>query len=210
MNKRDRARLTMAESTDHFLDDNEDEVKELPRITETKTGLELKIEDANKAAEDADDAEGNTEKKEAARVTLIEKAMEVIKSLILLATFTEDVKLLNKADIPYSTLDNMSMKALATRCAVVLKMAKKNDATAYRQTPEKMAALEKALKDFKAVVTTPRLAIAERKEANARLSDCIDDAVDLLNDKMDKIMDLIEKENPKLYNEYKAVRIIIG
>ena len=210
MNKRDRARLTMVESTNQFLAENEAEVKDLPRYADTKSDLELKIEAANKAAVDADDGAGDAAKKEVARVALVDAASEVLKPIKLMAVYTNDVKLENKADIPLSTLDNMSVKALSTRCRVVLKLAKAQDATEYGQTPEKIAVLEQVSKNFKVLVAKPRLAIAERKEANARLSDCIDDAVDVLNDKMDLTMALIEKENPKLYNAYNAVRIIIG
>ena len=36
MNKRDRARLTMSENANQFLDENEAEVKDLPRYADTK------------------------------------------------------------------------------------------------------------------------------------------------------------------------------
>jgi transcriptional regulator with XRE-family HTH domain len=210
MNKRDRARLTMSENTNQFLDENEAEVKDLPRYADTKSDLELKIEAANKAAVDADDGAGDAAKKEVARVALVDAASEVLKPIKLMAVYTNDVKLENKADITNSTLDNMSMKALATRCGVVLELANAIDATEYGQTPEKIALLEQVSTDFKVLVTKPRLAIAERKEANARFSDCVDDTVDVLNEKMDLTIDLLEKENPELYNAYQAVRIIVG
>lgn len=210
MNKRDRARLTMTENTNQFLTENEGELQGLPKFPEAKSELAVTIGAANKAAVDADGVAGDAAKKEAARVALIVATTEVLKPMKLMAVYTDDVKLENQVDISYSTLDTMSVKAVSTRCKVVLELAKKKDATEYGQTPEKIAALEQASEDFKVMVTQPRLSVAERKEANARLADCIDDAVDVLNEKMDRIMDLIERENPELYNAYKAVRIIIG
>lgn len=210
MNKRDRARLTMTENTNQFLTENEGELQGLPKFTEAKSELAVTIGAANKAAVDADGVAGDAAKKEAARVALIVATTEVLKPMKLMAVYTDDVKLENQVDISYSTLDTMSVKAVSTRCKVVLELAKKKEATEYGQTPEKIAALEQASEDFKVMVTQPRLSVAERKEANARLADCIDDAVDVLNDKMDRIMDLIERENPELYNAYRAVRIIIG
>lgn len=101
MNKRDRARLTMAENSDQFLDNNLAEVKELPRFAETKSKLEQSIEGANEAAKDADDTDGDSDKKEAVKDELLEAAMEVITPIKLLAKFNNDPLLLNKADNPY-------------------------------------------------------------------------------------------------------------
>ena len=131
MNKKDRARLTMSENTNQFLDENDAEVKDLPRYADTKSDLELKIEAANKAAVDADGGVGDAAKKEVARAALVDAASEVLKPIKLMAVYTNDVKLENQVDISYSTLDNMSMKALATRCEVVLELAKAIDATEY-------------------------------------------------------------------------------
>lgn len=210
MNENDRNRKNMVDTTDNWLTDNTSQLEMLPRFTETKTALELKVEEANAAAKDADEGGGESEKKLAAKELLIKTTREALKPVVLMATFTDDIELLNKVEITKSTLNKMSGQQLVIRCNVALSLINAHDATADGQTPEKIADLDQAITAYKAVATAPRKSIAERKEANARFSDCVDDAVALLNSKMDKVMDMIEYTNPQLYNEYEAVRIIVG
>ena len=212
MNIRSRIRLNMLDTTNQWLNDNDAKLNGLPRFPETKTELRQQVSEAKQAAKDADDGVGNSEKKAAAKNLLVATAIEVIKPLKLLATFTGDIKLLNMADITPSTLKTMGMQAISTRCDIVLGLARTHvqDAEEYRLSDEKINALDKALEAFNAVATTPRLAIADRKEANERLADSIDAAMDILTDKLDLIMDLLETVDGERYNEYKVVRTIVG
>ena len=212
MNKRGRIRLNMIDSTDQWLDGNNSKLVVLPMFTETHSELKLEVGQAHEAAKDADEGAGITEKKAAAKTKLVAATMEVIKPLKLLATFSGDIELLNKADVLKSTLTTMGRQALSTRCGVMLSLAgdQLKEGKPYKLTTAKISALENALEDFNKVASSPRIGITDRKEANERLADSIDEAMDILNDKMDLIMDLLETTDPELFNRYKAVREIVG
>lgn len=210
MTKRERIQLNMIKSSDAWLKKNETSLETIPKYTEAKAELELTIEAAGEAAEQADQGGGSAEKKEENRTRLIDAAMEALNPLVLKAAYIKDVQLLNQTEFVISTFNKMTVEGLSTRCNVLLDLVEANDATEYGQTPELITEFDEALKAYNAVASIPRLSIAERKVANARLSEFIDDAMDILNDKMDRSMKLIKKTNPKLYEEYEAVRIIIG
>ena len=212
MNKRGRIRLDMIDSTDQWLDGNNSKLVVLPMFAETHGELKQEVGQAHEAAKDADDGAGSVELKAAAKTKLVAAAMEVIKPLKLLGTFTGDIELLNKADVSKSALDIMGRQALITRCGVMLSLAgdQLKEGKPFKLTTAKVSALENALEDFIKAASSPRLGITDRKEANERLADSIDEAVDILNDKMDLIMDLLETTDPELFNRYKAVREIVG
>ena len=159
MNKRGRIRLDMIDSTDQWLDGNNSKLVVLPMFTETHSELKQEVGQAHEAAKDADDGAGSVELKAAAKTKLVAAAMEVIKPLKLLATFSGDIELLNKADVLKSTLTTMGRKALSTRCGVMLSLAGDHlkEGKPYKLTTAKISDLENALEGYNRVASSPRL-----------------------------------------------------
>ncbi|TLX72618.1 hypothetical protein E9993_17430 [Labilibacter sediminis] len=79
----------------------------------------------------------------------------------------------------------------------------------YGLTEDIKKQLDEEIEEFKSVVLEPRQLINERKTNNELIVDYIGDAAELLEDKIDPLMELFN-EHPLFYPEYKAARMIIN
>lgn len=79
----------------------------------------------------------------------------------------------------------------------------------YGQSPEDVNQLKTEIDEYAAVIAAPRSAIVTRAQARQELTELVNQANDLLRNKVGRLIKLFETDNPKLYTSYKVARVIV-
>ncbi|MGQ1890748.1 hypothetical protein ACT29H_09925 [Thermophagus sp. OGC60D27] len=154
---------------------------------------------------------GLTQEKAAARERLIKATMLVVRILKAYATFSDNESLLENIDFTLSSLSRISEQKLLARAQKVIQEAEAclTEAEPYGLTTEKMDELTAAFKEFDERQSTIRKAIVVRKNISEQVEALMEEADDLLKDKIDIILELASNDHPELYNQYLGAREII-
>jgi predicted nucleic acid-binding Zn-ribbon protein len=154
---------------------------------------------------------GISQTKAEAREELETVSVEVIRMLKVYAAFSNNHVLLNEIDFTESQLKRSSEQVLLVRSNKVMKQgqAVQLDAEPYGLTTEKLNQLETSIQNFDTKQTVVRNAIVNKKNAGEQLEAHMDEADDLLKDKLDLLMDLVGNTKPILHQQYKGVRVIV-
>ncbi|MCU4163598.1 hypothetical protein [Carboxylicivirga caseinilyticus] len=142
---------------------------------------------------------------------MIEETVQMAGCMFVYAQVNNIPDLQIKCAISSSQLGNMSDEDVKTTCLAIYNEAAKLDGalTDYGKTPENIAQLKKEIDDFAALIASPRSAIVTRSQATRELARLITENNDLLRLKTDKLIEQFKTSNPKLYNTYKAARVIV-
>ncbi len=142
---------------------------------------------------------------------MIEATVQMAGCMFVYAQMNNLPDLQVKCAISSSQLSVMSDEDVKTACLnIYAEAARLNGAlTDYGKTPEDIARLKKEIDDFAALIASPRSAIVTRSQATRELARLVTETNDLLRLKVDKLMEQFKTTNPKLYNTYKAARVIV-
>ncbi|MCT4644082.1 MAG: hypothetical protein N4A74_03780, partial [Carboxylicivirga sp.] len=151
------------------------------------------------------------DQKNTARTLLEKQVMEVVKMLKAYAVFSDNGLSADELDIRASSLSRMAEQALLSRSQRVVHLAEANqEAVApYGLSVERLEALKQAYSDFSNKQTAVRSAIVNRRDAGEQLEARMDEADDLLKEKLDVLMKVAAITLPELYNQYKGARVIV-
>lgn len=154
---------------------------------------------------------GVAQQKQKEEEEMIVAALRVAAAMYVYAQDTNDLELSAKVKLS-KNIKGLNDTVLLNTCKTVLNLANgvATDAlTSYGITAEDISSLEKEITDFEQLVTKPRSAVVTRSQATALLADLLKETSALLSDKMDKLILILEANNPLFYNEYRAARIIV-
>ena len=142
---------------------------------------------------------------------MITATVQVAGSMYVYAQVNNSPDLMAKCSVSMTQLKRMPDEQLKTACTNIYEEAVKlgEALTDYGKTPEQVAQLKKEIDDFAVLIASPRSAIVTRSQATKELAMLINEANDMLRNKIDKLMELLKDNQPKVYNTYKAARIIV-
>ena len=79
----------------------------------------------------------------------------------------------------------------------------------YGVTKAQVTDLETSVDDFRELVGHPRLKRTQANLAKKAVEELVESAVEVLNEKMDKVMLQFQFSNPSFYEGYKKARVIV-
>nr|WP_321450556.1 hypothetical protein [uncultured Carboxylicivirga sp.] len=142
---------------------------------------------------------------------MIEATVQMAGCIFVYAQDNGIPDLKDKCAISSTQLIRMPDEEVKTACLNIYAEAARlgGALTNYGKTPENIAQLKKEIDDFTSLIASPRSAIVTRSQATRELARLITENNDLLRLKVDKLMELFKTTNAKLYNTYKAARVIV-
>jgi len=154
---------------------------------------------------------GRTQLKQKEEKEMIEATIRTAAAMYVYAQVNNMPDLMAKCKVSAWILEKLSAVKLKTICLNIYEEAAKlNDALSnYGISAEKVAQLKKEIDDFDELIGAPRAAIVTRSQARQELVELMDTTNDLLRNKVDKLMELLKETYTKVYNTYKAARIIV-
>ncbi len=142
---------------------------------------------------------------------MIEATVHLAAAMYVFAQVTEAPDLQAKCAVSVSLLEKMPDQTLLAACLNIYNEAiKLGDALSeYGKSPDDIARTKKEIDDFSVLISSPRSAIVTRSQATKELALLIDEANDLLRNKVDKLMELLKVSQAKVYNTYRSARVIV-
>ncbi|MDP4270105.1 MAG: hypothetical protein Q8909_08250 [Bacteroidota bacterium] len=152
-----------------------------------------------------------TDKQEKYEV-MIAQTMFAINRLWSYASTVGDTVLLAKLNYTESDLRKLRETAVGGVCSNVADLAEENlpQITEYGFSAELLAQLRQANADFNDVISAPKLAIVEQKNATEGMVPLFAKEDGILANRLDKDIELLKNSNPDFYNQYFAARKIIS
>jgi len=211
MNTKQTNTVTMLKTVDAFLEDNKSVWSGMAQMQPAVTEFQSKLAAIDGTAQRQHTPSGAGDDKEEAREALEELLFLMCEALAALADQTNDHELLALAAVRRSTLERFDDEELSNRAATVLTEAnaRKTALAGFNVTQENLDELTQALARFNASKTNPRAATAARKVQTASLASLIREAVAILRNRIDRMVNLLSRTNPEFVAEYRAARVII-
>nr|WP_319399687.1 hypothetical protein [uncultured Carboxylicivirga sp.] len=212
MNSKQRNKVSMFRAVNNVFNTYTSELSSIPvlvSLIETFGNNLINIEDVLLIQQGKTTGASKLKTKE--EEEMIEATVQMAGSIFVYAQDNNQPDLKEKCAISSSQIRNMSDEDVKTACLNIYAEAARLDGalTDYGKTPEDIAQLKKEIDDFATLIASPRSAIVTRSQATRELARLITENNDLLRLKADKLMELFKTTNTKLYNTYKAARVIV-
>jgi len=142
---------------------------------------------------------------------MIRASVELAATMYVYAQVNDMPDLQAKCAVSASQMERMPDEQVKATCLNVYDVAvQMGDVLSdYGQTVDDVTQLKKEIDDFSALISSPRSAIVTRSQATKELNSLMHEANDLLRHKIDKLMELLKNSQPKVYNTYRAARVIV-
>lgn len=212
MNARQRNQLAMFKAVKKVFNTYNTQLNSIPAFAT----LILKFIDYIKDIEDLHQIQlgvttGSSQLKQKEEKEMIDATVEMAAAIFVYAQFATKPDLMEKCRISHSLLEKLSAEELLATCLNLQSEAETlGDALVdYGKSTEDVSTLKKEINDFADLIGSPRSAIVTRSQARTQMGENIDAANDLLRFKADKLIGLLKTKEPKVYNTYKAARVIV-
>jgi Carboxypeptidase regulatory-like domain len=151
---------------------------------------------------------GITVDKNKIRQSLCEQAADAASIITAYAATVGDNTLLKAVNFPISTLAKTSEDTLVPRCQNIHDAGETNLPALkdYGLTGTILTALQTSINDFAAAVAKPRTAISERKTVTENLVVLFKATDEILEMRMDKLVNTFKTTNPDFVKTYEAAR----
>lgn len=211
MNTKQTNQVTMLKTVDSVLDDHNSVWTGMAQMQTAVTGYKAKLISIDRTAQLQETPSGAGDEKEDAREALEDDLFLMCEALAVLAHTTNDLELLALAAVRRSDLDKFDDEELSNRAATVLTEgnARKTALAGLNVTQANLDELTQALQRFNTTKTNPREATAARKAQTGSLASLIREAIAILRNQIDRMMNLFSRTNPDFVAEYRAARVII-
>ncbi|MBN1184461.1 MAG: hypothetical protein JXB49_19370 [Bacteroidales bacterium] len=213
MNKRLENKNLMILATNDVMDKHRSLWKDIPifKVIMEEVGSNLTvIEETRKITED--DITGTTSDKNALEQELIQCVYELSSALCVMAKRTGNNELLEKVDFTLSELQTAREAELVSTSENVAILAKEHidKLTDYAITADSVSTLNNLSARMKGMISAPRVSITERKTANSKLKEVMDNTCKLLEEQLDRLMLRFRKSHPEFYADYINARHTIA
>ena len=211
MNNKDTNRVAMIRTTHDYLAGNNSIWSSMTPFATAVTELNAKLADIDATAQQQETPSGATADKAEARDHLEDVTFLACQALCVLAHDGNDNTLLALCDLSRSDLDQLDEQALSNRAANVLAAAnaRKTELATLHVTQANLDEFTAALAAFNEARTGPREATATRKVQTELLRTKIQEATDILRNRLDRMVDLFSRTNPDFVAGYKNARVIV-
>ena len=211
MNKHEENKLTMYKSVHSLLNANTAKTGTIPALTDSVTEFRNLLQEIESTAIRLGQAiTGKTGAKYQAENELIAALMPVGAAMVALGRKLKNPELQAKADIRESYLQRMRDTELVTKAKAIHALALENEANlvAYGITTTKLDELSDKIGNYDASLGGLESSGAVRSGARVSLSNLYGKMDDLLDNDLDRQIELLRGAHPQFYNEYFATRVI--
>jgi hypothetical protein len=211
MNTKQTNTVKMLKTVDSVLADHNPIWTGMAQMQTAVTELKSKIIAIDGTAQRQQTPSGAGDDKEDARDALEEVLFLMCEALAVLAHTANDHELLALVAVRRSVLDKFDDEELSNRAATVLTEAnaRKTALAGLNVTPANLDELTQALERFNTSKTNPRATTAARKVQTASLASLIREALAILRNQIDRMMNLFSRTNPDFVAEYRAARVVV-
>lgn len=211
MNTKQTNTVTMLKTVDSVLDDHNPVWSPMAQMQTAVTEYKSKLISIDRTAQLQETPSGAGDEKEDARDALEALLFLACEALAVLAHTANDHDLLALVAVRSSALERFDDEELSNRAATVLAEAnaRKTALAGFNVTQANLDELDQALERFNESKTSPRAATAARKVQTASLASLIREAIAILRNQIDRMMNLFSRTNPDFVAEYRAARMII-
>lgn len=157
------------------------------------------------------DTKGVTIDKQGAEDVLIEKTVEVSSGVYAYAVEINDNTLKESVNYSPSFLSNVRDTILRDICQLIYDEANAviGNLADYSVLPADLTDLQDKINDYNEAIPEPREAITDRSTATKELKILFERFDVVLNDRMDKLVNMFKKDSPKFHRQYNSARIIV-
>lgn len=211
MNTKQTNTVTMLKTVDSVLDDHNSVWSTMAQMQTAVTEYKGKLSAIDGSAQRQQTPSGAGDDKEEAREALEDVLFLACEALAVLAHTGSDHDLLALVAVRRSVIDKFDDEELSNRAATVLTEANARKAAlaGLNVTQANLDELTQALERFNTSKTNPRAATAARKVQTASLASLIREAIAILRNQIDRMMNLFGRTNPDFVAEYRAARVVI-
>lgn len=212
MNQEQTNQVTMFKTTAAVLDENHSIWSTMAPLVTAVQEFEDKITAIDQAAQNQErPTTGTTVDKASARDGLESVLFLTSEALGVFGTTGNDNDIVALAALTPSTLHKFGDEELANRATMVLETvnAKKTDLAAFHVTQANIDELTQALQVFKTSKEKPRQVVAGRTVETQSLASLIRDARGILRHKIDRLVNLFQRSDPKFVGVYRSARVIV-
>lgn len=211
MDKKKTNQVTMLKTVESCLDDHNPVWSGMALMQTAVTDYKAKLISIDRTAQLQETPSGAGDEKEETRDALEDVLFLRCEALAVLANSINDHDLLALVALTRSTLQRFNDEELSNRAATVLTEAnaRKTALAGLNVTQANLDELEQALERFNEIKTSPRAATTARKVQTASLATLIREAIAILRDQIDRMVNLFSPTNPDFVAEYRAARVII-
>ncbi|MCU4175746.1 hypothetical protein [Carboxylicivirga sp. N1Y90] len=142
---------------------------------------------------------------------MIQACVQVAAAVYVYAHSNKMPDLVKKVSVSPSGLQGMPDHELVSVCRNILELARGvvDFLGDYGVSGESLTRLESEINDFAVLIGSPRGEIVTRSQATRELKILFSQADDVVKNKLDKLMLLMEMTHAKVYQTYKAARVIV-
>ena len=202
----------MARSSQNYLDTNNATWSAIPIMNTFKTELDdqlLGVSEKMKAT--GVSSKGITISKNDLKEQISIKTAVLSGALSAYASVSENQYLLSNGSFVKSDVISMRDIELPGRLTSLtdLLTAHRKSLEEYGITKAQVTDLETSVDDFRELVGQPRLIQSQANLAKKAVEELVDNAMGILNNKLDKVMLQFQFSNPSFYEGYKRARVIV-
>ncbi len=211
MNKRQENKLTAYESVLELFGDNPDVVQSIAGLTDSVSAFRTTVADVKSKSIEKDGAvTGKTTEKYNTEDGLISCLLPVCSVLYLLGRKQGNARIMEFADVTESRLRKMRDTELSSYGAAAADTASENaeGLAAFGITPEKITDIRTRADAYSRAIGQREKSIADRKGASETLAGLFDSADDILDNELDRFIEMVRPANVEFYNKYFAARVI--
>jgi len=204
-------RVTMIKTTSSYMAEHSSVWNTLVPLQAAMTELEAKIARIDATAQKHETPHGATADKADARDALEDTTILMCEALGVLAHDTGDNDLLALTRATRTLLDRMGAEELSNRATAVLAQATAHRAelVTYQVSQTNIDELSAALTEFNQAKAGPRTATAERAALTESLPKLINEASDILKNRVDRLVSLFSRSDPDFVSGYESARVIV-
>jgi hypothetical protein len=204
-------KLTMYEAVVKLLEQNDGLIATVPAFVGAKDNLVTSI---NKVKKEARQQKEATAGKRAAKVDAENELIRIIMSagsaLYSYGRKIKDHEMQDVANVRVSKLEDMRDTELVNKAEMIYAklLANVADLTDYQITAATVTEFRAKIDNFANALGVRESSAARSTGATANLQMYFTEADDILNEDMDRMMEMFKQSEPGFYNEYFAARVI--
>lgn len=212
MDARNTNRYTMLLAVQQYLDNNPTPWSSLPIATMLKNEFDALLTETQINLQATNDPSGGlTVNKNTLRNQIAIKAARFAGALKAYANINDNADLAAKADLNKSEVTRTRDADLPPKLQKLLALleAEKANLVDFGVVDAQLTELATSVDDFRQLIGQPRLRQSEARVANRNAEEALNEAIALLNKKLDNVMLMFEGSEASFFQGYEAARVIV-
>ena len=213
MNQTQENKKHMMDAVQAYLNEHAATWQSIPKLGEIKNRYDELLAAIAQAATEQAAAHSTLGQSKLTLKKSIAVTADILNDLIeVMATINGDDELARRMSDAYSTIFRLSYDEFMLRVQYIIERAVENQETLtneYGMTSEQLSGLQAEMDEFLELMGKPREYQIRKGVATKAIDQLVDDAMNLLNNEMDKIMKLFSRRSPSFYQGYVQARVIV-